>query len=340
MPKDRENDNDFIEEDVPFDGGAFESDKEEFLDDSDYIVDDNQTDYYEYGDKMHSVRADIPPTPGKHGRHSRPATRQQHMDAHQRRSRRTRWILRFVALLLIGCLAALGYFGWQLFQESRDAAIQQSNQAAPEANQAADNEEVAHETTTATVSKTEPFNLLGLMGLKQDEAVKAIGHGATVTLDSDVDEKDNPVKKKQNVVLADEPSDTKSGTPTVYLGEDKDGKVIQVGYSAPTASLGYGSLSFSDAIETEHVVEQTLRSLGLVVEDGTVKLPQKDKYATYADDGTTLVKENASFEGTCKGDDGNNYAWTAVLHYNYTAANASGNLADTVRTIFIYIDKK
>lgn len=323
-----------------FDGGAFESDAEEFLDDSDFIVDDNQTDYYEYGDKMHGVRADIPPTPGKHGRHSRPASKEQHMDAHQRKSRRMRWVLRIVALLLIGCIAALAYLGWQLFQESSNEALRQSTQAAPEATQAAETQEAAQENTTAEVKKTEVPAVMGVMGKKLDDAIKTIGHGASVTLDSEVDEKDNPVKKKQTVVLTDEPTDVKSGGPTVYLGEDKNGNIIQVGYSVAITSLGYGALSFSDAVQTEHVVEQTLRELGLDVKDGTAKLPEKDKYATYAEDKTTLVKEQATFEGEAKAEDGKTYSWSAVLQYNYTAANASGNLADTVRTIFIYIDKK
>ena len=126
----------------------------------------------------------------------------------------------------------------------------------------------------------------------------------------------------------------------MYLGENKDGKIIQVGYTVATTSLGYGALSFSDAVESEHVVEQTLRSLGLDVEDGAIKLPDKKDYATYADDETTLVKEQATFDGEAKGEDGKNYSYSCVLQYNYTAANASGNLSDTVRTIVVYIDKK
>ena len=55
------------------------------------------------------------------------------------------------------------------------------------------------------------------------------------------------MKKSVTVALTAEPADSRSGTPTVYLGLDADGKVIQAGYSAATASLGYGSLSFADA---------------------------------------------------------------------------------------------
>ena len=46
----------------------------------------------------------------------------------------------------------------------------------------------------------------------------------------------------------------------------------------------------------------------------------------------------------CLGDngevdiDGAPHAWSAVLSYDYSMANASDNLADTVRTIFIYVN--
>ena len=35
---------------------------------------------------------------------------------------------------------------------------------------------------------------------------------------------------------------------------------------------------------------------------------------------------------------GTPHTWSAVLSYDYSMANASGNLADTVRTIFIYVN--
>ena len=30
-------------------------------------------------------------------------------------------------------------------------------------------------------------------------------------------------------------------------------------------------------------------------------------------------------------------AWSAVLSYDYTLANTTGNLADTMRTIYVYV---
>ena len=85
-------------------------------------------------------------------------------------------------------------------------------------------------------------------------------------------------------------------------------------------------------------MEKTLREAGVNVPEGTVQLPtDKSQYSTYASDGTTLVKENCSFSGDVD-IDGTPHEWSAVLSYDYTTANASGNLADTIRTIYVYVN--
>ena len=95
---------------------------------------------------------------------------------------------------------------------------------------------------------------------------------------------------------------------------------------------------FADAVKNEHIVEKTLREAGVNVTDGSAKLPSdKTSYSTYASDGTTLVKENCSFNGTVD-INGAAHTWSSVLMYDYSTANASGNLADTVRIIYIYIN--
>ena len=119
---------------------------------------------------------------------------------------------------------------------------------------------------------------------------------------------------------------------------DEEGIIVQAGYSASTAALGYGTLSFSDAVKNEGVVEKTLQEAGINVPANTVELPaDKSQYSTYATDGTTLVKENCSFSGNVD-IDGVSHEWSAVLSYDYTTANASGNLSDTIRTIYVYIN--
>ena len=49
------------------------------------------------------------------------------------------------------------------------------------------------------------------------------------------------------------------------------------------------------------------------------------------------MKESCSFSGTVDLA-GAAHEWSAVLLYDYKTANASGNLADTIRIIYVYIN--
>ena len=188
------------------------------------------------------------------------------------------------------------------------------------------------------MKKTSAPNLTELLGCTQDDALAKVGRGAQVTVSNEVNEEGNPIKTEVRVALTDEPADTRTGTPTLYLGLDEDGAVVQAGYSAGTASLGYGTLSFSDAVKNESIIEKTLQEAGISVPVGTVSLPaDKTEYSTYASDGTTLVKEYCPFSGDID-INGVSHTWSAVLSYDYSVANASGNLADTIRIIYVYIN--
>ncbi|WP_080798293.1 histone-lysine N-methyltransferase [Arabiibacter massiliensis] len=257
---------------------------------------------------------------------------------HQRKSRRMRRILIAIVVLLVLLIGALGYVAWLWFQESQLMATQQAQQQQGSQEVDAMQEADTKDAATATAKKTDVPDLAGVLGMTQDEAVAALQHGATVTKTEEVNEEGNPVKTNATVLLTDEPADTRSGTPTVYLGLNEDGAVVQAGYSAATASLGYGSLSFVDAVQNERIVEKTLQEAGIDVPAGSAKLPEdKTAYSTYASDGTTLVKENCSFSGTVELD-GAEHEWSSVLLYDYATANMSGNLADTIRIIYVYIN--
>ncbi len=256
-----------------------------------------------------------------------------------RKSRRMRKLLIAAIVLLVVLMVALGYFTFRLVQESKVVATQQAqqrNQSVDDAS-ALQNDD-AKDVVEQAEKKTAAPNLAALLGLTQDEAVEKLQHGATPSAPREVNEEGNPVKTTVNVALTSEPADTRSGTPTVYLGMDEEGIIVQAGYSASTAALGYGTLSFSDAVKNEGVVEKTLQEAGINVPANTVELPaDKSQYSTYATDGTTLVKENCSFSGNVD-IDGVSHEWSAVLSYDYTTANASGNLSDTIRTIYVYIN--
>ncbi|MEE0705275.1 MAG: histone-lysine N-methyltransferase [Adlercreutzia sp.] len=282
---------------------------------------------------------------GRHARHAAPydgakkgkkAKKGKDMPEYMRKSRRMRRILIVVILLLIVLLGAMSYFGIQMYKESGHTAVQQAKTAEQQVTEIQPDE--AKDASTETVKTTTVPDLVSLLGLTQDEAVEKLQHGAQVSSTREVKEKGNPIRQESRVALTTEPADSRTGTPTVYLGLNKKGKIIQAGYSASTASLGYGALSFKNAIEDQNIIEKTLAEAGLSLPEGAVTLPEdSDEYTTYDSDGRTVAKEYCSFSGEATMDDAT-YSWSAVLSYDYAMANASSNLADTVRTIFIYVN--
>lgn len=251
------------------------------------------------------------------------------------KSRRMRRILIVVVIILVALLVVGGILVFQLFQTVQNTAAQQA-QDTSESIDVNQSEEVSE--STATAKRTTVPDLVSLIGMTQDEATKALAHGAQVSASSEVNEEDNPIKREVRLALTAEPADSRTGAPTVYLGLDEDDEVIQAGYSTSTSSLGYGSFSFADAVQNVGVIEQTLTEAGLKMPEHAVKLPaDKMEYSTYASDGTTLTREYCDFTGEAPGSKGGEYPWTAVLSYDYSLANNTGNLADTMRTIYIYV---
>lgn len=256
-----------------------------------------------------------------------------------KKGRRVRTALIITVILLIALLIAAGVGVYMLMQEVQHVAVQQTVEQQEQLSEDSDAGNDTKDTTTDTTKKTEVPGLTGLLGKTQDEAVAELAHGATVTSSRSVNEEGNDIKTSVTVALTDEPADSKSGTPTVYLGLNEAGQIIEAGYSAATASLGYGSLSFVDAVTNEHIVEKTLQEAGVGVAEGTVSLPEsKTEYSTYASDGTTLTRESYTFTGTANVN-GADRQWSSVLMYDYTTANASGNLADTIRMIYVYVNE-
>lgn len=278
---------------------------------------------------------------GKHGAVSAsPSSSRagEEIPSYLRKSRRMRRVLTAVIVLLVALLLVGAYFAVQLFTTAQTAASQQTQLQQTTQDTSSLTSDDTKDASTATAKKTSAPSLVALLGLTQDEAVETLARGAQVTSSTEVNEEGNPIKTDVRIALTDEPADARTGTPTVYLGLDEDGAVVQAGYSASTASLGYGSLSFSDAVRNESIVEKTLQEAGVQVPLGSVELPaDKTEYSTYASDGTTLVKEYCPFSGSVD-IEGAWHEWSAVLSYDYSVANASGNLADTIRIIYVYVN--
>lgn len=264
----------------------------------------------------------------------------EEMPAHHVKSRRMRTALIVVSVALVLLMAALGYFAWMLIGEARDVAYQSTIQSSQSSKDSASTLDAG---STSSDRKETP-ELVGLIGKTEDEAVALIGRGATETSSSEITEETGEGDEKttevvgRNVTLAltDETSDSKGNTPSVYLTLDKDGVITEAGYSASVGSLGYGEVSFVDAVQTEHLVENLVTMAGVPIEEGIVEMPSSDSYRSYADDGKTIAQEVYTFEGTGEAD-GASYAWSCKLSYDYSAANVSGNLADTIRQVYLYV---
>ena len=275
---------------------------------------------------------------GKAGR-GKHASGMKELSVHERKSRKVRKALLIVIAVFVVLIAALCYFAFHLFTTSQTVAVQQISKAAS-TNSTDIQSESTSDSTTAVAKKTDVPDLAALLGKTQDEAVTALAHGAQVRESRDVNDEGSPIKKSVTVALTDEPADTKTGTPTVYLSLNEEGKIIQAGYSTSTSSLGYGAYSFTDMVEQNHVVERTLQEANVMVNEGAAVLPKdKMEYSTYASDGTTLTRERYSFSGDVDVN-GQPCTWSSVLSYDYSNANLTGNLANTVRVIYVYVSTK
>lgn len=241
-----------------------------------------------------------------------------------------------IIILLIIAVVAIGFLAFQMIRTADNSATQQTQVTSTDLTEAGE----GNDTKDNDKPKTTVPNIVELLGKTKNQAIELIGHGAEVVSNRKVKERGNPIRRELRIELTDEPSDSRAGAPTVYLSLNKDGKVIHSGYSVSTSSLGYGSASFSDTVESEHIIENTLGEAGLSVELGSAVLPEDaTKYSSYSSDGSTVTKENCSFSGTGTAN-GKTYNWEAVLSYDYTVANASENLKDTLRTIFIYVSNE
>lgn len=261
---------------------------------------------------------------------------------HQRKSKRTRVALIVVSVVLVALMVALGYFAYMLFQEASSVANQAGSSESTTLKNAVEATDAKKQSSRLTAPE-----LVALLGATQEEAIEKVGRGATVSNSSDITQETGEgdskttevVGKTVTVALTEQQADSKGNTPSVYLTLDKDGKITQAGYSASMSTLGYGDVSFSDAVLDKHVVETLLGDAGLKVEEGSVELPSPDAYRSYADDGKTIAQEQYTFSGTApSAGDGSQHAWQCRLNYDYSAANVSNNLADTLRIFYVYVN--
>lgn len=276
-----------------------------------------------------------PVSAGSHGKPAKPQ-----LSPAMLKSRRTRRILIVIMALLVILIAALVYFGYRLLVESGTLASQQAQEQ--QVNQDVDamnqNASTAQDTAVAVTKTARVPELDLLLGMSYDDALAELGSGVVVTSERDADEADRPIMTMVTLTDTSGSAESRSGIPTVYLGLDSERKVIEAGYSAATSTLGFAPSSFSDAVLNDGIIENAMAEAGIAVDPSDVVLPNdRSSYATYSSDGKTLVKERCSFSGSVS-QNGLDIEWSAVLIYDYTTSNATGNLASTIRLLYLYLD--
>lgn len=269
----------------------------------------------------------------------------------QRKSRRTRKVLIALIVAVVVVIAAgIATVAVLSLQQGASANKQAMDDSAV-SGQLAIGETGADDAVVSADARVEVVDVASLLGLSRDDAIAQIGHGAQVTAekaseDSEGDGEDaqaddaadeGGVATLLTVSLQDDPSDTLTGVPTVYLGLDGDGAVVEASYSAGLSQLGYAAMRFADAVGVAKVVDQTLSAAGITVDSSAISLPEDAaSYTTYDTDGVTVLRENCSFTGSTTVADAP-CTWTADLAYDYSAAH--GDVTDAVRRITVTVER-
>lgn len=149
---------------------------------------------------------------GRHAKHAsemnEKARKKAELPEYMRKSRRMRRILIVVIILLVLILAAMVYFGVQLYKEASSSAVQQALSSEQEV--AAIASEDATDSADAAKVTTVP-DLVSLLGHTQQEAIDILQHGATAAEPRAVNEEGNPIKSEVRVALTAEPADSRTG---------------------------------------------------------------------------------------------------------------------------------
>lgn len=267
-----------------------------------------------------------PSEPAKHAKHA------QDLPEYEKTANtlRKKLIAAIVVLVVLALVLAALIVAFLL--NAQNVAVQQTP---PESEVSQISGSESNETADDQKSATVPALALTL-GQSYDDAVAEIGHGAQVSSDEskeDDDIGDDGIKRTVRLTLANDASDTKSGNPTVTLRLDKDDVVKSVSYQASTKVLGYGTMSFQDAVLNDKIITRVMSEAGVSINEDDVTLPENSsEYSTYTSDGQRISKEERTFSGQAQ-----NCSWSATLLYDYALSLTTDNLADTVRTISITV---
>lgn len=232
-----------------------------------------------------------------------------------------------IVLLLVLILVVVGLFAFY-FLKIQNVSVQQTQVNSGEVGKIENTDPSQNSQKSSTVP-----GLASLIGTKVDEVAQNIGHGAQVTSDEHRDSEEDPIKRVVKLTLTNDIGSGSSGNPTVTVNGDSEGNITSVTYQASIKTLGYGTMSFSDAVQNEKIIEKVLKEAGLSINSADVTLPEdKSSWTQYSEDGKRISREEKEFSGEADGK-----KWSAKLVYDYTVSLATDNLSDTLRNITITI---
>ena len=254
--------------------------------------------------------------------------------AHEDRAIRAKGSLIVAVVLAIVLIIALCVVSMLALNEAAQAETQQT-QTGGTAAQVSSDLDVSSSSSTTKKTATVP-SLTTLIGSDSDQAVDKLGHGAQIAKTADYSDDAIGAVQRITVVLTSEPSSSEYDAPTVYLDLNGKGAVVAASYRVAMSSLGYGPISFKQAVGKSKVIQHALDDAGLTIPANTkFTLPSDRKsYSVYQSDGKTLTKQKRTFTGQGSAA-GMTYHWNGTITYDYSKANASGDLANTKRTVQI-----
>ncbi len=245
----------------------------------------------------------------------------------------------FLVLFII--LFALLIFYFLSASLSSSSSVKQTQVTEVKSSQD-DSEEEQSNDSSAKKTVTIP-DASSLIGTSIDTSIEQIGHGAQVLSDVESSGSKEAVVRVVKFTLASDEGDSKTGNPTLMAEVDKDGAILAVTYVASLKSLGYGNLSFRDAVVNEKVISKVMREAGVEINEDDVILPtDKTEYSIFTSDSSRVSKEQRDFSGVGKRTSGDQspMLWSSTLTYDYSVSLETDNLADTLRMISIYVAQK
>lgn len=256
--------------------------------------------------------------------------------AHEDRAIRARGSLIAAVVLVIILAIALAVVSMLALNEAAQAETQQTQTGGTAAQPSADLQ-VSSSSSTTKKTATVPA-LATLIGSDSEQAIDKLGHGAQIAKTADYSDDATGAVQRVTVVLTSEPSSSEYGAPTVYLDLNDKGAVVSASYRVAMSSLGYGAISFKQAVGKYRVIQNALEDAGISIPNSTkFTLPSNRKdYSSYQSDGKTLTKQQRTFtdQGSAAGM---TYRWSGTISYDYAKANASGDLANTKRTLKVSV---